>query len=69
MMVGHTKFAPDWAFGLLTSGIQMSGAFMTKDSATVNNTQLTIGREDKTVFVHHYNWASFFEEIFKRQAF
>jgi hypothetical protein len=75
MMVGHTKFAPDWAFGLLKQKFRRSDvgcihdlAKVVRDSATVNNAQV-VGSEDGTVFVHQYNWASFFEGVFKRQAF
>jgi hypothetical protein len=72
MMVGHTKFAPDWAFGLLKQKFRRSNvgclhdlAKMVRDSSTINNAQ----SEDGTVFVRQYNWSSFFEKMFKRQAF
>lgn len=75
MMVGHTKFAPDWAFGLLkqkfkrtTVGCLDDLARMVCSSAAVNNTQL-VGLEDGTTMVHQYDWASFFRDKFKRQAF
>ena len=75
MMVGHTKFAPDWAFGLLKQKFKRTQvgclddlANMVSNSASVNHAQL-VGLEDGTIIVPQYDWASFFQDKFKRQAF
>ena len=75
MMVGHTKFAPDWAFGLLKQKFRRTAVGclddmvkVVTDSATVNSAQL-VGREDSTTLVHQYNWSGFYGPYFKRQAF
>ena len=75
MLVGHTKFAPDWCFGLVkqmfrvtTVGCLDDMVKLVNDSATVNYAQL-VGREDGTILVHQYDWASFLNPYFKRQAF
>ncbi len=43
-------------------------ARVTNTSAVVNNTQL-VGTEDGTVIVTQFNWAEFFSQYFRRQAF
>ena len=60
LIVGHTKFAPDWCFGLLKQAYRRTKVGCLDDivrlvesSAVVNNAQL-IGREDGTVIVHQY---------------
>ena len=65
LIVGHTKFAPDWCFGLLKQAYRRTKVGCLDDivrlvesSAVVNNAQL-VGREDGTVIVHQYNWAEF----------
>ena len=75
MMVGHTKFAPDWAFGLLKQlfkrtevGCLDDLVKVVNESACVNHAQL-VGKENGEVIVKQYNWASFFTPFFKRQAF
>jgi hypothetical protein len=75
MMVGHTKFAPNWAFGLLKQKFRRSKVSclqdlvrVVNDSATINHAQL-VSSEDGTLFVHQYDWASFFSQHFRRQAF
>ena len=70
MVVGHTKFAPDWCFGLLKQGEQNSAASLTaslrlhKWSAVCNVSQL-VSREDGTA-VDMYDWTSFFVPRFKK---
>ena len=75
MMVGHTKFAPDWAFGLLKQKFRRSivGCLddlvrVVNESASINVPQL-VGNENGTIIVHQYNWSEFFSSFFKRQAF
>ena len=75
MLVGHTKFAPDWAFGLLKQKFRRTPVGCLDDmvrvveqSASINKAQL-VGKEDGTVLVNQYNWAAFFDPIFRRNAF
>lgn len=75
MMVGHTKFAPDWAFGLLKQRFKRTevGCLddlvkVVNDSASVNHAQL-VGRENGEVVVKQYDWAAFFAAYFRRSAF
>lgn len=67
LLVGHTKFAPDWCFGLFKQLFKKTSvgsiddiAEVAKQSATVNYAQL-IGEHDGTINVPMYNWSGFFE--------
>jgi hypothetical protein len=75
MLVGHTKFAPDWCFGLLKQlfrrtkvGCLADIVKVVNDSSTVNSAQL-VGKEDGTVIVPQYNWADHFATFFRKNAF
>lgn len=75
MLVGHTKFAPDWCFGLLKQRFRRTKVGCLADlekvvntSAEVNHAQL-VGKEDGTVLVPQYDWAAYFAPYYKRQAF
>ncbi len=77
MMVGHTKFAPDWAFGLLKQkkrfrksvvGCLDDMVRVVNESASVNVAQL-VGSESGNTFVHQYNWSDYFHRFYKHQAF
>ena len=75
MMVGHTKFAPDWAFGLLKQrfkrtkvGCLADLAKVVTDSATINHGQL-VGKENGEVIVKQFDWATFSAKHFRRQGF
>lgn len=75
MLVGHTKFAPDWAFGLLKQkfrrtlvGCLDDMAKVVSDSATINHPQL-VGRENGEIIVPQYDWAKFFDPYFRRLGF
>lgn len=72
---GHTKFAPDWAFGLLKQKFRRTQvgclddlAKVVEDSAIINHAQL-VGKENGEVIVPQYNWSSYFATYFRRQAF
>ena len=74
MLVGHTKFAPDWCFGLLKQtfrrtkiGCLADIANVVDSSAVVNHAQL-VGKEDGTVLVPQYDWAEFFSAFYRRQG-
>ena len=75
MIVGHTKFAPDWCFGLLKRAFRRTrvGCLddivrVVEESAEVNHTQL-VGAQDGTVIVPTYDWAGYFDPFFKQNAF
>lgn len=75
MLVGHTKFAPDWCFGLLKQKFRRTKVGFLADiervvnsSSKVNFAQL-VGKEDGTVLVPQFNWADHFSPFFKRNAF
>ena len=75
LLVGHTKFAPDWCFGLLKRRFRRANVGclqdivdVTNSSAEVNHAQL-VANEDGTVIVPQYDWANFFAPFFKRNAF
>ena len=67
LIVGHTKFAPDWCFGLakqcfwrtLVSSLD-DIANTVAQSSIVNVPQL-VGTLEGDVFVPTYNWSEFFE--------
>ena len=66
LIVGHTKFSPDWCFGLLKRAFRRTGwAVLTilsvvESSAKVNYAQL-VGAEDGKVIVPTYNWSDYFD--------
>lgn len=67
LLVGHTKFSPDWCFGLFKQlyrktkvGSIHDIAEVVKQSAIVNHPQL-VGEYDGTTHVKTYDWSSFFE--------
>ena len=65
MLVGHTKFAPDWCFGLFKQRYRRTFVSSLNDianvvnsSADVNVAQL-VGTQEGEPIVPTYNWASF----------
>lgn len=74
LVVGHTKFSPDWCFGLLKRlykrtqvGSLKAMAQVVNDSAKCNFAQL-VTAEDGTVIVPTYNWTDLFAPRFKKFA-
>ena len=74
LMVGHTKFACDWCFGLLKRSFRKKFVSSLYDLATVvdksivsgvNVAQLS-GLHDGRVIVPTYDWASFLSQYFKK---
>ena len=66
MMPGHTKFSPDWCFGLLKKRYRRTkvGGLsdlvrVVNESAAVNTAQPT-ALEDGSVIVQAYNWQEYF---------
>ncbi len=65
LVVGHTKFSPDWCFGLLKRKYRKTNvgslyglAAVVEDSAECNYSQLS-GNVDGTVIVHTFDWTFF----------
>ena len=72
MLVGHTKFSPDWCFGLLKQRYRRTFVSSLQDiadvcdtSADVNHSQL-IGTQDGKVVVPMYDWAGFLQQKFRK---
>ncbi len=66
LIVGHTKFSPDWCFGLLKQRFRKTCVNSLQDiidvvdgSAVVNIAQL-VGDQSGKVIVPTYDWASYF---------
>ena len=66
--VGHTKFSPDWCFGLLKRLYRRTKIGCLDDivaavnkSATPNHAQL-VGAQDGSSIVSMFDWSGFFEE-------
>ena len=72
MTVGHTKFSPDWCFGLLKQRMRHTKIDCLADiadvitkSAKVNEAQL-VGSQSGEVIVKSYEWTGFLAPKFKR---
>ena len=72
--VGHTKFSPDWCFGLLKRHFRRTKVGCLDDivrvvneSASPNVAQL-VGSQQGDVIVPMYNWSSYFENITVKTA-
>ena len=74
LLVGHTKFAPDWCFGLLKQRFRKSKvdclddiAQVVQSSAVVNEVQL-VATQDGDVIVPTYDWAGHFNDHYHQSA-
>lgn len=72
LLPGHTKFAPDWCFGLVkqkTRRTFISSLFdiarAVEDSASVNAAEF-VGLHDGTVLVYTYDWVTYLGQYFKK---
>ena len=72
LVVGHTKFSPDWCFGLLKQKYRKTkiGSLngleaVVEASAECNHSQL-VGTNDGTLVVQSFDWTSFFSYHFRR---
>ena len=72
LMPGHTKFSPDWCFGLLkqkTRRTFISSLFdiarSVEESATINVAEL-VGLHNGTVLVLTYDWVTYLGIYFKK---
>lgn len=74
LIAGHTKFSPDWCFGLLKQSFRrryVSSLFdllEAVDKSTVSGVNIAklCGLHDGTVLVHVYDWVTFLENYFKK---
>lgn len=72
LVVGHTKFAPDWCFGLLKQKYRKTKiGSLTKLAAVVNmsaecNYSQLVTTEDGNTLVETYDWTTFFAKNFKK---
>src|SRR6218665_1213597 len=72
LRTGHTKFGPDWCFGLFKQTFRRTRVSCLDDiigcvnSSTVTgvNTAQLVGSEDGQVFVPMYDWVSFLSTFF-----
>lgn len=74
LLVGHTKFAPDWCFGLFKRLFKRTKitclddiAQVVEKSASVNHPQL-VGHLDGTSVVPFYDWNKFYDERTTKSA-
>ena len=71
MVAGHTKFAPDWCFGLLK---RMTRSFLSSQAdieaackaSSVCNLSQCVGTQDGQVIVPCYDWATFLHDAYKQ---
>ena len=72
LLTGHTKFAPDWCFGLFKQTFRRTRVSCLDDivgcvnSSTVTGVNMAqlVGSEDGQVFVPMYDWVSFLSTFF-----
>ena len=73
MIAGHTKFAPDWCFGLIKQKYRRTFVscladienVVRKSSVSGVNIPRCVGSEDGQMLVNCYDWQSFFGQYFK----
>ena len=71
LIVGHTKFSPDWCFGLFKQAYRRTKIGCVDDivrvvkSAKANHAQL-VGTQDGQALVPMYDWAEVFDAPFRR---
>ena len=73
MISGHTKFAPDWCFGLLKQRYRRSEVSTLADIASVVNSSTVVGlnraeivgTENGQVNIPTFDWQTYFQTFFK----
>ena len=73
MVVGHTKFAPDWCFGLLKQKYRRTSVSCLEDIVQLTNNSTTtgvnlaqlVGTEEQTANVSLNKWQTFLAEGFR----
>jgi hypothetical protein len=76
LIAGHTKFAPDWCFGLLKQKYRRTNVSCLQDLVDVVNQSTQkginvaqlVGDEFGNLFVPIYDWSSYFLQFFKKIA-
>ena len=63
MVVGPTKFAPDWCFGIIPEEESQENIAKVVDSSAQCNVSQLIGQTDEIILVPTYDWASFFDQL------
>ena len=74
LIAGHTKFSPDWCFGLIKHSFRrryvssLLDLMEAVDQSTVTGVNISklCGLHDGTVLVAVYDWAKFIEPFFKK---
>ncbi|XP_050401008.1 uncharacterized protein LOC126817880 [Patella vulgata] len=74
LITGHTKFAPDWCFGLIKQKYRLTMVSCLDDIANVVRNSTTVGiniaqkvgNEDGSVVVNIYDWQAFFNPFFRK---
>ncbi|XP_031553742.1 uncharacterized protein LOC116290781 [Actinia tenebrosa] len=74
LIAGHTKFSPDWCFGLLKQSFRrryvssLFDSLEAVDKSTVSGVNIgkLCGLHDGNVLVPVYDWVSFFKQYFKK---
>ena len=70
--MGHTKFAPDWCFGLFKQVFRRTKVSCIEDIATVVevsaevNTSQLVGTQEGDIIVPAYSWDKFFNPYFTK---
>lgn len=72
LIVGHTKFSPDWCFGLIKQWFRRTNvsclddiAMVVDQSAKVNTPQL-VGTQEGEILVPSYNWSEMLGPHFRK---
>lgn len=72
LIAGHTKFSPDWCFGLLKRKIRKTFisslfdiAYAVESSSVVNSSQL-VGLHDGQQLINTYQWTNYLGNYFKK---
>ena len=72
MLVGHTKFAPDWSFGIIKQRFRRTKVSCLEDLAAVVNSSAKhniaqlAGREDGSEVIPVYEWTAFLKGHFRK---
>ena len=66
MIIGHTKFSPDWCFGLLKQRLRRCRVDCLDDIVdVVESSAQLVGAQSGETLVPMYNWSQFFEPHFR----
>ena len=70
MIAGHTKFGPDWFFGVFKRRFRVTFASSLQEIKDCfhelsSNKAVLVGKEDGTVLVPAYDWTTYLDEHYK----